>query len=283
MYTGAAVGSSPNCCLLYATDFRNGKIDVFDSNFKKQTATATSFAFKDPTLPPGYAPFGILADNTGGITRVYVAYAKPTPDHRDAVSGAGLGLVDVFDSNGNLITHLIPAGGYLNAPWGMAIGSYLYVANGGDGTIKAFDPGTPGMPSPVNYSSGAPVVVPGVRGIAVGTIYANQGAALFFTAHPKSGEKGQYGRVDFGAPARLHAPPAVSAFAQRHCVINAGCFYDHISANVSDSVGIKFVRFLNLSSFVSIWYPYNYPPNISTSFPPTGYAVDVDGNVGVSQ
>jgi uncharacterized protein (TIGR03118 family) len=283
MYTGAAVGSSPSCCLLYATDLRNGKIDVFDTNFKKQTATSTTFAFKDPTLPPGYAPFGIVADNTGGVTRLYVAYAKPTPDYRDAVSGAGLGLVDVFDSNGNFMTHLIAAGKDLNAPWGMAINGYLYVANGGDGTIKAFDPSTPNMPSPVSDSSGAPIVVPGIRGIAAGTIYANQAATLLFTAHPDNGAKGQYGRVDFGASPRLHAPPVVSVFAQRRCQINVGCWYSHIRVGVSDSVGIKIVRLLNPGNALPLLYPYNYPDNLSIlNSPPSGYALDVDGNVGVS-
>jgi uncharacterized protein (TIGR03118 family) len=283
MYTGAAVGSLPTCCLLYATDFRNGKIDVFDTNFKKQTPTATSFAFKDPTLPPGYAPFNIVADTTGGDTRLFVAYAKPTSDHRDAVSGTGLGLVDIFDSNGNLLTRLISAGTNLNAPWGMAINNgYLYVANGGDGTIQAFDPNTPNTPSPVNDSSGAAVVLPGVRGIAAGTIYANQGAALFFTGRPDTGAKGQYGRVDLGAPARLHAPPAVSAIAEKERCGYGLCPYSRIRASVSDSAGIKFVRFLNVSCF-PLYYPYNCSPNLRTYVPPRAYAVDVDGNVGVSQ
>ena len=40
---------------LYATDFHNGKVDVFDATFTRQTPSATSFAFTDPTLPAGYA------------------------------------------------------------------------------------------------------------------------------------------------------------------------------------------------------------------------------------
>ena len=42
---------------LYATDFHNNRVDVFDASFNPVT-TAT---FKDPKLPKGYAPFGIQA------------------------------------------------------------------------------------------------------------------------------------------------------------------------------------------------------------------------------
>ena len=53
---------------LYATDFHNGRVDVFDASFKPVT-TAT---FTDPKLPKGYAPFGIQA-LAGSI---FVTYAK---------------------------------------------------------------------------------------------------------------------------------------------------------------------------------------------------------------
>ena len=79
--------------VLYATDFHNGKIDVFNSAFVKQPRSATSYPFADPALPAGYAPFGIAVSGSA----VYVTYAKRiAPANRDAMSGAGLGLVDVF-------------------------------------------------------------------------------------------------------------------------------------------------------------------------------------------
>src|SRR5262249_31934298 len=40
---------------LYATDFHNNKVDVFDENF----APVMNPGFEDHTLPSGYAPFGI--------------------------------------------------------------------------------------------------------------------------------------------------------------------------------------------------------------------------------
>ena len=49
---------------LYATDFHNGRIDVFDRTFTAQTWTG---AFHDPELPAGFAPFGIQTLNGTGL------------------------------------------------------------------------------------------------------------------------------------------------------------------------------------------------------------------------
>jgi hypothetical protein len=65
----------------------------------------------------------------------------------DAQPGAGLGQVDIFDSNGNFVSTLVAAGGKLNAPWGAvatpaSFGTFpnaILVGNFGDGTINAYD------------------------------------------------------------------------------------------------------------------------------------------------
>src|ERR671923_2428299 len=46
---------------LYATDFHNGKVDVFDGSFGDVNVPG---AFVDPAIPAGFAPFGI--QNIGG-------------------------------------------------------------------------------------------------------------------------------------------------------------------------------------------------------------------------
>ena len=43
---------------LYATDFHNNRVDIFDASFKPVTPAGR---FRDPKLPKGYAPFGIQA------------------------------------------------------------------------------------------------------------------------------------------------------------------------------------------------------------------------------
>src|SRR5262249_39751711 len=53
VYKGLALGSAAFGNQLYATNFRQGTVDVYDSNFNLVKS------FTDPSLPPGYAPFGI--------------------------------------------------------------------------------------------------------------------------------------------------------------------------------------------------------------------------------
>src|SRR5204862_8337807 len=67
---------------LYATDFHNNRVDVFDASFAPITA-----AFKDASIPKGYAPFGIQAINGN----VFVTYAKQDAQKKDDVPGGGAG------------------------------------------------------------------------------------------------------------------------------------------------------------------------------------------------
>src|SRR5262245_50282704 len=113
-YKGLAIASNGSGDLLYAADFVNNKVDVFDSTFTKQPAA--DFPFADPGMPAGYAPFGIqaLPTGAGGAMQIYVSYAQQAPpDNDDELPGAGLGVVDIYDTNGALVTQLIPAGGVL--------------------------------------------------------------------------------------------------------------------------------------------------------------------------
>ena len=141
VYKGLAL----NGASLLAANFNTGKVDVYDQNFQP-TTLAGSFTNKTATAPPaGFAPHGIHVVN--GM--VYVAYAmQDTPKH-DAFPGAGLGQVDIFDTNGNFVKTFVAAGNgnNLNAPWGVteapagfgSFASAILVGNFGDGTISAFD------------------------------------------------------------------------------------------------------------------------------------------------
>jgi uncharacterized protein (TIGR03118 family) len=61
VYTGLAIGTVGTSDFLYAADFKNGKIDVFDNAFAPATPAGD---FVDPAIPDGYAPFNI--QNLGG-------------------------------------------------------------------------------------------------------------------------------------------------------------------------------------------------------------------------
>jgi uncharacterized protein (TIGR03118 family) len=125
---------------LLAANFNSGKVDVFDQNFNR---ISLSGSFTDPKLPAGYAPHGIHVIGN----QIYVAYAMQDAAKHDAMPGAGLGQVDIFDMNGNFVSTFVAAGGQLNAPWGVvatpatfgAFANAILVGNFGDGTIDAFD------------------------------------------------------------------------------------------------------------------------------------------------
>lgn len=129
-----------NGTVLLAANFNSGKVDVFDRNFNP---TSLAGPFTDPNLPAGLAPHGIHVIGN----QVYIAYAMQDSPKHDAQPGAGLGQVDIFDSNGNFVSTFVPAGGKLNAPWGVVatpatfgqFANAILIGNFGDGTINAFD------------------------------------------------------------------------------------------------------------------------------------------------
>jgi uncharacterized protein (TIGR03118 family) len=204
IYKGLAIANNGTANYLYATDFHNGKIDVFDAAYTKQPAA--SFPFADSTVPSGYAPFGIQAikNGTNGAVQLYVTYAMQQPNSPDNASGAGLGLVDVFDANGALIKQLVAPGGALNAPWGIALapadfgtlGNALLIGNFGDGKIYGYDPSNGRFLGALTDSTGAAIAEPGLWGIAFGNDAQNQPHnTLYFTAGPNDEADGLYGSV----------------------------------------------------------------------------------------
>src|SRR5439155_17315122 len=68
VYKGLAIATGTEGDLLYATDFVNGRVDVFNSAFNR----VHKKDFVDPNLPSGYGPFGIQAING----TIFVTYAK---------------------------------------------------------------------------------------------------------------------------------------------------------------------------------------------------------------
>ena len=198
IYKGLAIGNQAGADRLFASDFHNGTVDAFDANF---APIAVAGGFVDASLPAGYAPFGIQV--IGSL--VYVSYAKQDADQEDEVAGAGLGIVNTFDLSGNLVKRLIPAGGKLNAPWGMAMApanfgpfsNALLVANFGDGRINAYDPATGASLGTLSKPNGTPIAIDGLWGIAFGNgINAQPTNTLFFAAGPVDETHGVYGRID---------------------------------------------------------------------------------------
>jgi uncharacterized protein (TIGR03118 family) len=192
---------------LYATDFHNARVDVFDARWRR---VALPGAFTDPRVPAWYAPFGIAV--IGG--HVFVTYIARAPvDGNDAPTG---GYVDEFDLRGTLVDR-VAAVGALNAPWGLALapdgfgryGGDLLVGNFGDGRINAYRRSGGGRWSfdgALRGENGKPIVLNGLWALAFG-----QGGAtgatdrLFFSSGPHAWrgptELGVHGLLGSIAPA----------------------------------------------------------------------------------
>jgi uncharacterized protein (TIGR03118 family) len=205
IYKGLAINSTSSGDRIYATDFHNGRVDSFGGAFQP----ILPGAFADPTIPSGFAPFGIQQIGAS----VFVSYAMQDADAVDDVPGAGLGYVDEYDLSGAL-TRRFASQGALNAPWGMALApagfgpfsGALLVGNFGDGRINAFDRTTGSLLGALTDPSGQPIEIDGLWGLAFGNGINDQPTnTLFFTAGPGDEAHGLYGRVDVPEPACLAA------------------------------------------------------------------------------
>ncbi len=138
VFKGLAIATTHHRTFLYATDFHNGKVDVFNSHFRMVQLAGS---FRDRSLPAHYAPFGIQAIK--GL--IYVTYAKQDATRHDDVSGPGHGFIDVYTASGHLVKRLASRG-TLNSPWGLVLApggfghfsNLLLVGNFGNGRINGF-------------------------------------------------------------------------------------------------------------------------------------------------
>lgn len=198
IYKGLAIGSCGNGGRLFATDFFHGRIDVYDSAFRR--VSLPYGAFVDGDIPHGFGPFGI--QNIRGD--IYVSYAKQDAAHHDDVHGPGLGYVDVYTPTGRLLRR-VASRGALNAPWGMTMapagfgraGNTLLIGNFGDGRINSYEPVFDFLLGSLRDASTRPIHIDGLWGLAFGNGYANQPVdTLFFSAGPGDEAHGLYGRLD---------------------------------------------------------------------------------------
>jgi uncharacterized protein (TIGR03118 family) len=140
VYKGLTIARTHGQTFLYASNFHDGTVDVFNSQFQLVHLRGD---FHDPGIPAGFAPFGIQAIR--GL--IFVTYAKQNAAKHDDVGGPGNGFIDVYTKQGFLVKRLVSHGD-LNSPWGLALapekgfGPFsgdLVVGNFGDGLIHAYD------------------------------------------------------------------------------------------------------------------------------------------------
>jgi uncharacterized protein (TIGR03118 family) len=196
VYKGLAIATTDEGTFLYATNFHDGTVDVFNSNFQ---LVQSAGGFTDPSLPPGYAPFGI--QNIDGL--IYVSYALQNAAKHDDVAGAGHGFIDIYTSNGFLEKRLVTRVD-LDSPWGMAVapagfgpfGGDLLVGNFGNGEIHAFGLFS-GVPlGALRTADHQPIQIDGLWGLKFGTASTGGTGTLLFSSGPNGEADGLVGAIN---------------------------------------------------------------------------------------
>jgi len=195
-YTGLAV-LSPDCCAPYlaVADFHRGFVETFTSFFDPLGIPG---AFIDPNLPAGYAPWNVQV--AGG--RVFVAYALQDAAQHDPVTGAGNGIVDVYNLDGSFARRLA-SNGPLNVPSAIvqaspnfgAFSNDILIGNYGDGRINAFDPQTGQFVGTLKDGNGNPIVNPQLHSMIFGDGRGGDVDTLYLTAALGTGTDGIFAAI----------------------------------------------------------------------------------------
>jgi len=216
VYKLLTMGSAGGANYLYATNFHNGTVDVFDGNFAPHTFFPGQFT--DANAPAGFAPFGVK--NVNGT--LFVTYAKQDAEGHDDVAGPGNGFIDEFTSDGHFLMRFASgtaAGGTLtalNSPIGATFapagfgrfGGDLLIGNFGDSHVSAFDPKTGQFLGQLQGTNGQPLALgaglvgsgsdtKGLWAIGFGNGQGGAGThTLFFAAGPNDESDGVFGMVN---------------------------------------------------------------------------------------
>jgi uncharacterized protein (TIGR03118 family) len=200
VYKGATSGESNGHKFLYVTNFRSGRVEVYDTTFKRAHFGEDAFqAGEDENIPSGFAPFNI--QNIGGS--LFVTYAKQDSFKHDPVGGDGLGYVEIFTPEGKHIGHL-EHGDWLNAPWGVVwttrdfgeFSNAILVGNFRSGWIAAYNGFTHKFIGFVKNPDNSLMFIDGLWSLTFG----NDGSAglantLYFTAGINNEFDGLFGTI----------------------------------------------------------------------------------------
>lgn len=193
----ALMPTSEGTFLLLANFGAGADVEVYDDHYKK----AMAGSFKDPDVPATYAPYSVHVLNG----TVYVTFAPRSVPGYQVKLGAGHGFVDAFDTTGKFLSRIVPVGGKLDAPWGMAVapstfgalGGDILVGNFGDGTISAYSPKEYEFKGQIADGNGNLIANPGLWEIVFGQAdpAAGNPDTLYFTAGLNHESAGLFGTI----------------------------------------------------------------------------------------
>lgn len=200
VYKGATSGEFGGNKYLYVTNFRSGKVEVYDTTFKRAHLGEDAFQpGDDGEIPEGFAPFNV--QNIGG--ELFVTYAKQDSLKHDPAGGDGFGYVEIFTPQGKHIGHLQHTNA-MNAPWGVVwttrdFGEYsnaILVGNFRSGWIGAYDGFTHRFIDFVRNPDNSLMTIDGLWSLTFG----NDGSAgmantLYFSAGIQNELHGLFGTI----------------------------------------------------------------------------------------
>src|SRR6516165_1743241 len=210
VYKGATLAIWNAKRYLYVTNFRSGKIEVYDSHFKRVPLDDDAFLpdgdndsddhdANPQHIPAGFAPFNI--QNIGGS--LFVTYAKQNPEKHDDVPGAGFGYLEIYTPGGKHIGHL-QHGPWLNSPWGVVwtprdfgrFSNSILVGNFGSGWIAAFNGFTRKFIGFMQNPDNSLVTIHGLWSLTFGNgAKAGPSTTLFFSAGINDESDGLFGTL----------------------------------------------------------------------------------------
>ena len=201
IYKGLAIAvPSPGQPLLYAADFHNARVDVFNGACKRHPAGLVR-------RPDASRRLRAVRDPDDRDTHLRLV-RKQDEDAEDEIAGQGRGFVDAYDLAGNLLTR-VAQHGQLDAPWGLALapdtfGRYagdLLVGNFGNGEINAYAETPAGFEhrGTLRSSDGQKLAIDGLWALEFGNAGMNGTPdTLFFTAGPNDESHGLFGTITGG-------------------------------------------------------------------------------------
>jgi uncharacterized protein (TIGR03118 family) len=199
VYKGSTIAEIDGHKFILAANFRSGRIDVFDTNFKQ--VRFGEDAFDDDRIPRDFAPFNVQ----GVGPNIYATYAEQDGPKHDPVRPGrpGDGFVDVFDRHGRLLQRL-EHGDWFNAPWGVVwatpgfgeFSNTILIGNFRGDNVAAFNPVTGHFLGNMLNPDGSTLLIDGLWALRFGNDgNAGPATALFFTAGPNGETNGLLGTL----------------------------------------------------------------------------------------